>query len=173
MKKKNITQLLKIHEMTQELLVELAEGPNADKNLLRKLFEFDHHYLQTAVILNPNTPSELLEEHLKKHSDDNQHNYEERIHIACNPSLRRSVLEKILENDPSKEVREAALTAWAIRIAKNPKSTTKELSGAFEKIDSFKFRWKDRRESALKELFSHKNFPREQIPKGSLNKKHE
>lgn len=171
MKKKLITQLLKIHESTQELLVELAEDPNADKKLLRKLFELDHLYLQTAIILNPNTPSELLEEHLEVHSDNNQNNNEERIHIACNPSLRQSVLERIIENDPSEEVREAALTAWAIRIGKNPKSTIKELSGAFEKINTYKFRWKGRREIAQKELFSHKKFPLEQIPKGSFNKK--
>jgi hypothetical protein len=66
-------------------------------------------------MLNPHTPSRILEKELKLRSGVGGTDEEARIHICYNPALRTIVLKKLIKSDPSPAVRAAGRRALAMQ----------------------------------------------------------
>jgi len=66
-------------------------------------------------MLNPNTPTRILEKKLKLRSGIGGTDEEARIHICYNPALRLTALKKLTKSDPSPAVRAAGRRALAMR----------------------------------------------------------
>lgn len=157
-----LNSLIRLSEQVLETLVTVAEDPEAAPAALVKLAKIADPHVQAAVSMNPRTPSKILEKMLTAHRHGGSHDLERRIHILGNPALRTTVLEGVMNNDPSAEIREAALYFWALRMATDQQSSAEQLWGAYYLVkDTRKMRSAKRREAAKCALRRHPEFPKD------------
>ncbi len=166
MKKSELNKLIKEYNNVVEVLVGIAESLETDGDSLTKLSKLTDGWIQSAVDMNPNTPSKVIEKSLRRHCGVGGEDDEARIHIVYNPKLRLQVLKKVAKEDCSEEVREAALTALAIRTSKNSKAKADELLKLYKAVDKSKSVSGGRRQKTAKEaLLKHPKFPLDKIKK--------
>lgn len=118
MQPRSIEKLLTIYEETLDRLERVAQNQRTPPNVLEKLSTLTDSQVTASVMLNPNTPSRILEKELKFRSGIGGTDEEARIHICYNSALRITVLKKLIKSDPSPAVRAAGRRALAMRKKK-------------------------------------------------------
>lgn len=163
-KKRYLDKLIKIHEQLVSILADVAEESETDPDALKKLSMLSDSWVLTCVSLHPKTSSKILEKMLARHSPNAGEDEQWRVHIVGNPALRLSVLQQRSENDPSPDVREAALTALAKRMAQSPNVTAKELFKLYTALSKTRSVSRGKRQKAAREaLLKHPKFPRNKV----------
>jgi hypothetical protein len=118
MKTRNVKKLLTMYEKLIDRLDGVAQNQLTPSGILEKLSTLTDSQVTASVMLNPNTPSYILEKELKLRTGIGGTDDEARIHICYNPALRLAVLKKLTKGDPSSAVRAAGRRALAIRKKK-------------------------------------------------------
>ncbi len=116
----DITNLLKKYEDLVDRLDMIAQDQRTPRSVLEKLSRLTESQVMTSVMMNPNTPSRILENELKLRPGVGGTDEETRIHISYNPSLSVTILKQLAANDPAVAVRSAARRA--LRSRKKSKS---------------------------------------------------
>ena len=165
MKRQSIGTLLKQYEALVEQLVTIAEGAQTTAATLRKLSHVTDGWITTCVSLNPNTPSDVLEKQLKSAPGADGTDVETRIHIAGNPALREKIVRAILVNDPSLDVRGAALLALAKRVTTRTDVTASQLWGLYGCALKFEMHSVKRASGIKNVLLRHPRFPHGKLKK--------
>lgn len=147
-----------------EQLYNIASNPLTDVLTIIKLSKLTDTYIKSGIILNSNTPSEILEKMLEHHSGCGGEDEEVRIHIVYNPSLNELILKNIAANDNSLSVREAALLSLAIRMSKDSDADPNQILQLYLHLENMPSVSGGRRQQvAKKALLDHPNFPQEAI----------
>jgi hypothetical protein len=111
----NIKKLLTTYEELIDRLDGVAQDQRTPPGILEKLSALRESQVTASVMLNPHTPTRILEKELKLRSGVGGTDEEARIHISYNPALRIMVLKKLIKSDPSPAVRAAGRRALAMR----------------------------------------------------------
>lgn len=127
-----IEPLLEDHERIVEQLYEIASDLHTEPDVLRQLSIVTDSYILNAVLCNPNTPNDVFNRALREYCGVGGNDDEIRIHIACNSGLEINDLKRIVDEDLSTEVREAALTAYIKRITMDSDATHKKISELYD-----------------------------------------
>ena len=157
MKKISLNKLIQKYRILVQKLVSIVENAETDAVALMRLSQINDPEIQGSISLNPNTPSKVLENWLSVHNGIGGTDTEWRIHIVYNPSLRLDVLKQIIKKDKSKEVKEAALAALALRISRNSKATSEELLRVYKLIGK-NINNRKRKKAAMEALKKHPKF---------------
>ena len=115
MQARNVRKLLANYEKLIDQLERLAQNPGTSPSIIEKLSSLTDSQVTASVMLNPSTPSRILEKELRLRSGVGGTDEEARIHICYNPALRLTVLKALAARDPSPAVREAGRRALAMR----------------------------------------------------------
>ena len=152
-----IDSLIDRYEKIVEQIYEIASDEKTDPNILAKLSKLTDMYILNALFCNPNTPNSVLDKALKDYSGFGGMDEEIRIHIVYNKGINIAILKRLSMDDPSHEVREAALTSYIQRVANDPSIKHDEISKLRELIEN-KIVNKNRQTIALNALKKHPNF---------------
>ncbi len=115
MQANNIWLLLTNYEKLIDQLERIAQDARTPSSVLEKLSRLTDCQITASVMLNPSTPSHILEKELRMRPGVGGTDEEARIHICYNPALRLSTLKALIKKDPAPTVRAAAKRALAIR----------------------------------------------------------
>lgn len=115
-----IAKLLQKHEVLVNQLDMIAQDKRTPRSVLEKLSKLTECQVTTSVMMNPNTPSRILEKELKARPGVGGTDEEARIHISYNPSLSMTALRHLASNDPAPAVRSAAGRALRFRTNVKP-----------------------------------------------------
>jgi len=161
MQKQQLDKLIRIYELLVDVLDGIGEDPKTNPHTLTKLSAVTDARVQASVALNPSTPGRILQKMLKLHPGCGGEDEEWRIHIVGNPALPLRTLRWVVDNDQSPDVREAALTALAIRTSKSSKVTSRDLLKLYTRIDKTETVSDGRRQRAAKNsLLKNPKFPK-------------
>ncbi len=116
MKKRELNRLMKDYDLILKQLIAIAASTDTDSEILEALASLTDEQILTAVDLNPNTPSKLLERRLNLFNGNGPIEIELRKHVLSNPALRLATLKKVSKNDFSQEVRSFALLTLNSRV---------------------------------------------------------
>lgn len=108
--------LKKYEELVNELDI-IAQDQRTPCSVLEKLSRLSESQVTTSVMMNPNTPSRILEKELKLRPGVGGTDEEARVHISYNPSLSVTILKQLAVNDPAPAVRSSARRALRLRKA--------------------------------------------------------
>jgi hypothetical protein len=110
-----IRKLLKKFEDLVDQLDTIAQDQRTPRSVLEKLSRLSESQVATSVMMNPSTPSRILEKELKLRPGVGGTDEEARIHISYNPSLSVTILKQLAVKDPAPAVRSSARRALRLR----------------------------------------------------------
>lgn len=116
MQVKDILKLIRKHENMVKRLDMIAQDEGTPCSVLERLSRLTESQVTTSIMLNPSTPSRVLERELKLRSGVGGTDEEARIHISYNPSLRMKILKQLETSDSAPAVKSAARRALKLRI---------------------------------------------------------
>ncbi len=168
MEEKLTKRLIKLAELISQVLEEAAADPRTDSKSLRELAQLPDRAVSMTATLNPNIPKGVLERILDRHVGTGGEDEQLRVHVVYNPALPLKTLKRIIETDSSGEVREAALTALAMRLSKSPSAAPEELWKAYATLFERPTVSRGKRQQAAKAaLLKHPKFPKHKIKRSS------
>lgn len=163
--KATIRKLIKLAELLEDVLVDIAEDPRTDKAILRELaYLYVSESPSHSSLMNPNIPRKVLERKLQVHAGTGGTDEVVREHIIPNPALPLKTLRKVIEEEPVERLRQLAAGVLAERLTKSPRPTAAELWDAYKILDQTvppeSGAWHER---VKKALLAHPSFPKGRI----------